>query len=75
MPHDFDTDELMRSLDEYIEAKMEHDKQRADCDRSWGYFGSRYIDRLDEAKKGVREALNKIIAAEVRSPTPPKEPA
>jgi hypothetical protein len=54
------------ALANYNEAKENHDKARKDCDRSWGYFGSRYIDALNKAEHDLEDALRKIMREEVR---------
>jgi hypothetical protein len=59
---------LLNALDDYLEAKAEHDTQRETGEvRDWGYFGSPYIKRLQEARTEFEEKLNTVIDSRVNA--------
>ena len=50
-------DELIDSLLNLIEVKVDRDKARNDCDCSWGYYGAGREEELSQAKKRFSKAF------------------
>jgi hypothetical protein len=60
--------QLLNALDDYLEAKAEHDTQRDTGEvRDWGYYGSPYIKRLQEAREEFEDKLNAVIDSRVNA--------
>ena len=53
---------LFEAIDSYLEVKPVYDKARSECDSSWDYYGSEFIDALDKSKIAVREAIETLLA-------------
>jgi hypothetical protein len=62
---------FMQALSEYLEAKAEHDKKYADFvesgGTSWGYFGHRCIERVEECAAEIDTRLTEVIDARIKS--------
>lgn len=54
-------DDLLNALENYIEAKHKHDKEKAKCEYDWGYFCYDEIKRKDDAKEEVKKFLISLI--------------
>ena len=62
----FDIQCLLDAIDQYIDAKNDHDKERdKSSGSSWGYFGHREIQRKEDAALQVKKYFNKCVDVRV----------
>lgn len=62
-----DVDAVMAAMQDYAEARGEHDAALAKYDGySWDWHGSGYIDAVESAKDHAKDVLEKYIEACVR---------
>ncbi len=54
---------VLEAITRYNEAKSEHDKARDAYDGpSWGYYGSEYIDRMEDAAELFQNQFRDFIS-------------
>ena len=58
-------DELIDALMNLIKVKADRDKAFADCDQSWGYYGSGREEELQNAQTRFGNALKRFIQSEM----------
>ena len=57
---------LIQALQKVLEAKIEHDKERDGCDGySWGYYGQRFVDSMENAADEFGSRLDALIEKKV----------
>lgn len=53
---------LLEALENYMEARHEHDKARDEyTGYSWGYYGRDYIEKKEKAAEVFQEKLEEIV--------------
>jgi hypothetical protein len=59
-------DEFFFAFTELLEAQRDHDKARDEDCYSWGYFGQRYEDAINNAKERFTKAFRDAVLAVVK---------
>ena len=64
-------EDLLKSLEHYLEAKREHDEARAKGDPgySWEYHGRPYIERMNRAAEDFGRRLEDYIDSRIEAAT------
>ena len=56
-----DIDDLVNAFEDFIDAKNDYKEKAKNCEYDRGYFLSREIDRVNEAKNKLKETLDTYI--------------